>query len=202
MEFVFSKDKIVFNRVLSELDKFVIDFVKVLNKCNIKYVIVSGYVSIVFGRSRQTEDVDMLVAEVPYEEFEDLWDEITKEFECMNTDNPKDAYENYLKEGSAIRFYRKDNPFPNMEFKFAKEKDDFYSINNSIRLLISGNELEISPIEFHIAYKFYLGSEKDFEDAKFVFNIFRKNIDLDLLKNHLKKLNIDSKLIEEYLGLL
>lgn len=40
----FSEGKIVFNRELSNLDKFVIDFVEILNSVKIRYVIVSGYV--------------------------------------------------------------------------------------------------------------------------------------------------------------
>lgn len=37
---------------MSPLDKFVFNFCKLLEKEHIKYVVVSGYVAIVFGRSR------------------------------------------------------------------------------------------------------------------------------------------------------
>ena len=49
---------IVINRDLTELDIFVRDFLNVFKKHN-DYLIVSGFVSIVTGRSRGTEDVDM-----------------------------------------------------------------------------------------------------------------------------------------------
>ena len=52
----FNKE-IKLNKELNKLDKFVIDFCKLLDR----YVIVSGYVSILFGRSRSTEDVDLLI---------------------------------------------------------------------------------------------------------------------------------------------
>ncbi|MBI2141461.1 hypothetical protein HYU16_03480, partial [Candidatus Woesearchaeota archaeon] len=55
MEFVDDKT-IKLDKVLNELDKFVLKFIKILEK-HADYVIVSGYVSILFGRSRSTEDI-------------------------------------------------------------------------------------------------------------------------------------------------
>lgn len=202
MNIEYSKEKIVLKRELSVLDKFVIDFVRILDKHNIKYVLVSGYVSIVFGRSRQTEDVDMIISKMPYQEFENLWGDLTKEFECMNTDDPIYAYKNFLNDYAAIRFFRSGFPLPNMEFKFGKTPDDIYSLNNFIEFFLSGNKLIISQLEFHIAYKFYLGSEKDLEDAKFIFDLFKGKIDIKKLKEHFKKLNIDSNTVKEYLGFI
>jgi hypothetical protein len=60
MEIEFKEDKIIFNRELSLLDSFVLSFTEHLASNNIKYVIVSGYVAILFGRSRISEDVDIL----------------------------------------------------------------------------------------------------------------------------------------------
>ena len=59
MKLKFSKKKIEFRKELNDLDKFVIDFTSILNKLKIKYVIVSGYVAILFGRSRSSEDIDI-----------------------------------------------------------------------------------------------------------------------------------------------
>lgn len=53
MEFEFKKNKIVFNRELSDLDQLVISFTKILNRQKIDYVIISGYIAILFGKSRQ-----------------------------------------------------------------------------------------------------------------------------------------------------
>ena len=51
---------IVVNRDLTELDIFVRDFLEVLKRHS-DYLIVSGFVSISTGRTRGTEDVDVLV---------------------------------------------------------------------------------------------------------------------------------------------
>jgi len=46
--------------ILSNLDKFVLEFIKVLEQ-HVDYVIISGYVSIVLGRTRITEDIDVFI---------------------------------------------------------------------------------------------------------------------------------------------
>ncbi len=201
MDIEYSRGRIVLNRQLSGLDKFVIDFCKILEKHEIGYVIVSGYLSIVFGRSRYTEDVDMIVEQISYEKFRSFWNDVSRDFECINTDNPEEAYNHFLKKYSAVRFSRVGSVFPNMEVKIGTTKDDLYSLSNSIELVLSDNKLIISQIEFHIAYKFYLGSEKDLEDAKFVYKLLEEHIDKNLLLRHLDKLNIDSNIIHKYLGL-
>ena len=59
MEFI-SKNNIKIDRELSELDIFTLDFINVLKKYT-KYVLVSGYVSILLGRSRASEDIDVII---------------------------------------------------------------------------------------------------------------------------------------------
>lgn len=58
MEFV-TERKIKLGKSLSELDKFVLRFIRIVEKY-VDYVIISGYVVILLGRSRATEDVDLL----------------------------------------------------------------------------------------------------------------------------------------------
>ncbi len=59
---------ILTNKTLSELDIFVLDFLSVL-KAYTDYVIVSGYVTILFGRARGTEDIDIIMLKKFLEEF-------------------------------------------------------------------------------------------------------------------------------------
>ena len=57
MKFI-SNSIIELDRELSDLDKFTLNFVRILSKYA-KYVVVSGYVSILFGRARSSEDIDI-----------------------------------------------------------------------------------------------------------------------------------------------
>ena len=62
------KKTIQIDRELSDLDKFTLDFVKILKK-HTKYVIVSGYVAILLGRARASEDVDIIIPRIDFSTF-------------------------------------------------------------------------------------------------------------------------------------
>ena len=53
MEYIPNERKIVSKKVLNELDKLVLEFIGVVEK-RVRYMIVSGYVAILLGRSRAT----------------------------------------------------------------------------------------------------------------------------------------------------
>ncbi len=185
------KDKngiISINKQLNSLDKFVIKFSDVLNKMDVKYVFVSGYVSIIFGRNRSSEDIDILVEKLDFQKFCALWDRIIKDFDCIITGNKKEAYDEYLSNNHAIRFSEKGKFVPNMEVKFPKTELDFWSLNNSIKVSLNGSSLFLSKIELQIPFKLFLGSEKDLEDAKFLYELFKDNIDINLLNAFNEKL--------------
>ncbi|MCX8202407.1 MAG: hypothetical protein N3G74_01200 [Candidatus Micrarchaeota archaeon] len=197
MEMKFSKKTIEMNKILSPLDKFVFDFCRILDDEKIRYVIVSGYVAIVFGRSRNTEDVDIIVEKIPYEKFERLWNRLKKKYECLNTNEPKTAYYEYLKNKTAVRFSRKGEVIPNFEFKFPKMDEDVISLNNSVELRIKNKRLFISPIELQIVYKLKLESEKDVGDAIFLYELFKEKIDEETFKNWIAYFKIKENIIKE-----
>ncbi|HDS44645.1 MAG TPA: hypothetical protein ENN68_00855 [Methanomicrobia archaeon] len=61
MELEFEDGKrIRFARELFELDKFVVEFVRILQRLGIRYVVSSGSITILFGRTRTTKDIDVL----------------------------------------------------------------------------------------------------------------------------------------------
>ncbi|MFH1249071.1 MAG: hypothetical protein V1660_02875 [archaeon] len=187
MKYYPEKREIFLERELSNLDKFVVKFCKLAGE----YVIVSGYVSIILGRSRATEDVDMLVPDMNKEDFRKKWKEILSHgFECINTSKPEEAY-NMLKE-HAIRFFR-GVPLPNMEFKTIKNDIDRYSFENRLKINLGGEAIYISPIEMQIAYKLFLGSDKDIEDAKHLYEIFKEKLNNALLLEFIEKLQVSDK---------
>lgn len=52
------------------------------------------------------------------------------------------------------------------------------------------SELFISPIEIQIAFKLWLGSEKDIEDAVYLFELFKDKLNRNLLIKKCKELNV------------
>ncbi|MGP8320042.1 MAG: hypothetical protein ACT6FD_04545 [Methanosarcinaceae archaeon] len=57
------------------LDKFTEAFVNVVEK-HVEYIIVSGFVAIAHGRSRGTEDIDMIIERIEKDKFLKLHDDL------------------------------------------------------------------------------------------------------------------------------
>ncbi|HOJ96398.1 MAG TPA: hypothetical protein PK024_06120 [Methanospirillum sp.] len=169
------------NRHLSQLDLFVSRVLYTLTKYS-PYVIVSGYVAILFGRSRSTEDIDILIPYCDLSLFHTIHDTFIEDgYEFLNAEDASGLY-SILASGSAIRLCQKDSFIPNIEIKFIKNESDEYSFTNRIELIIDGKNFWISPLEIQIAFKFWLGSEKDIEDAIFIREVCRDVIDEDLIR--------------------
>lgn len=177
-------------KLLNKLDKFILDFIKILEKYT-EYVIVSGYVSILLGRSRATEDIDLLIPKINKENLSAMWEELYEHhFECINTSKPEEAFE-MLKE-HAIRFF-KDIPVPNIEFKIIKSDLDKHSFNSRLKVILEQGVLFISPLEMQIAYKLFLGSEKDLEDAKHLYDLFKEKLNKEELLSLISELKVKDK---------
>lgn len=197
MEYTYRKGEIIYpNKALTTLDKLVIDF---LSHIDVDYVIVSGYVAILFGRDRHTEDVDIFIRPMARRAFLSLFKKIISsgKYYCVNTDDANDAYE-ILREKSSVRFAEKGTFDPNFEIKFPQNELNEYSIDNALKVKIGkGRTIKIGPIELQLAYKLYLGSEKDYEDAAHIYVIFKNDINKSVLRHFLEKLRIKASVIKK-----
>ena len=167
-------DVIVINREFTELDSFVQDFLEILKKhCN--YLIVSGFVSISSGRTRGTEDVDVLVPKLPQKLFDKLFTDLIKNgFWCYQGDNSELVYP-YIENLDSIRFAKVNEMFPNMEVIPITEnrKTKFYEFMHPQKMRIGDFEFNIPQIEFEILYKeIILAGDKDVADAKHLRTFF------------------------------
>ena len=199
MEFVFSGRRIMFSKELSDIDRFVIDFVEILNKCRIKYVIVSGYLAILFGRPRITEDIDVFIVNIDYSMFKKLFGAfVENDYEFLNSAKPEDLFYKYLSESLAIRAAKSKTVFPNVEIKLAKLKLDKMPLENPLMVVVNNKEIVLSPLELQIAFKLYLGSRKDVEDARFLFKLFENKVNTADIEKYAAELRCRSKL--KFLG--
>jgi len=177
MEYLSNKKEIILNRELNKLDRFALDFTRILEK-HADYVIISGYVSILLGRSRATDDIDIFIKELPFGQFSELYEDLQRNgFECINAEAPKEVF-SYIKDGLAIRFSRKNAPTPNFEVKFPKREIDKETFSDFITVILPSGKFKISSLERQIAFKrYYLKSEKDIEDALHIEELFKKQLD-------------------------
>jgi hypothetical protein len=171
------------------LDKFVEDFVKVVEKFT-KYIIVSGFVAIAHGRSRGTEDIDMIIEKISEKKFFELHNAlIEKGFECMQSPNPHKIYNMYLDNGLSIRYTRKEEFLPEMEIKLAKDFLDEYQIQTRKKFPFTGLDVYFSSIDTNIAFKEeLLKSDKDLEDAKHLRIIYKDEINENEINKIKKKI--------------
>ena len=191
IEVTIGKFRYSFSREMGELDYLVLNFTKILNEMNIKYVVVSGYVTILFGRSRMSEDIDIIVEKIDWNKFLTLWSSLKDKFWCIITEDPQEAYDKYLNSGFAIRFALKDKIIPNIKIKHPKTDFENWVLNNSIKVKIDDQNILISNIEVQIAFKLYLGSEKDIEDAKHLYTLFKEALDKDMLNTFISMFEIE-----------
>lgn len=202
MKYTYSKSKNTIKLVgkeLTLLDRFVLDFI---SHVNIKYVIVSGYVAILFGRSRSTEDIDMFITDEGIDAFRKFYEEIVNggKYYAINAKDADDAYELMTVDKSSLRFAERDTFDPNFEVKFAMKETDFYSMENPwIVDFGAGARVRISPMELEIVYKLYLGSEKDFDDAAHLYTVFKEILDLEKLRSFIRELNIKTSIVRRVL---
>ncbi len=179
-------DTITINRDLNELDLFVKEFLEVLKKHS-DYLLVSGYVSISTGRTRGTEDVDLLLPLMEKEKFNTLLDDLQKNnFWCYQSDELEEIY-SYLSNMSNIRFARKGEMFPNMEIVPINQskKIQFFEFTHPQKIRIRDFEFKIPQIEFEIAYKeTMLRGTKDIADAKHLRTFFSEIVKEEKIKEY------------------
>ncbi len=194
MEFKFSKGILKFDKVLSDLDKFVFEFVDLLDANKINYVIISGYVSIVLGRTRTTEDIDIFINKIDFKKFKSFFDSLEKNgYWILNAIDVKGPFE-MLEDGLAIRIAKKSAIIPNFEIKFAKKDTDFISLEKPLKVVVNGKLILMSPLEIQIPFKLWLGSNKDIEDAVHIYSIFKDNLDRKLLTSIAKRLKAEKEM--------
>ena len=181
------------------LDEFAEKFCSIVDK-HAKYIVCSGFVAIAHGRTRGTEDIDMIIEEIPLKKFIELHRDLLKGgFICMQSDNPKTIYENYLKHRESIRYVMAEEGLfpPEMEVKLVKDSLDEEQLKERIKMPLTGLNVYFSPAEWNIAFKEeLLKSEKDIEDAKHLRIIYSSEIDeqkINEIKNKIRKIRLKNE---------
>lgn len=174
----------------SILDRFCTEFCAIVDK-HAKYIIVSGFIAIAAGRTRATEDIDMILEPINKTRFTRLHTELVERgFTCMQSDNPTVLYDDYLKQKTSIRYTYQDKHAPEMEVKFAKDQLDLLQLQGRIKIPQTWLDVWFGSIEMTIAFKEdYLKSDKDLEDARHLRIVFEPDE---------RKINECKKLIRMY----
>ncbi len=178
------KNEIILEREMSDLDKFAFTFSKVIEQ-KTEYVIVSGYVSILLGRSRASEDIDMIMPWMDFEKWESIYSYLIKcGYYSLNAASAKMAYD-LLKDDIAVRFAPEGIVIPNMEILFAVSDVQKLALSTSMLVRVGRESIRISNLELQIAYKEkVLGSSKDLEDAMHLRMVLGSHLNAEKLKEY------------------
>jgi hypothetical protein len=114
---------------------------------------VGGYVAILFGRSRGTEDIDLIVRRMEPSEFLLLYNELRgKGYYFVKPGGPSELYR-MLDEGLRVGVTVEGIVIPNFVLKFAESELDEYSMDNRVAVVFDDERMYVPPIELQIAYK-------------------------------------------------
>jgi len=189
------EDALVVSKRLTELDREVIEFTEILESEGISYVIVSGYVAILTGRSRSTEDVDVIIESLTETETEELVEEL-KRRGYWGMAMPLDSMYELLDDGDRIRIAEEDELIPNFEVWFADSSLERNVLRSPLPTEVGGETLYVSPIERQIAYKLRLAQSadsvtgNDFEDALHLYTTFEEQLKTEELERHVTELGV------------
>ena len=149
------------------LDKFAEDFCAIVGRY-VEYMVVSGFAAISSGRTRGTEDIDMIIGEMSREKFAEMHNDLVENnFECMQSENPEVLFEKYLIGKDSIRYTWGGKTLPEMELHFVKDVIDKYQLKRRVKMELTKLQIYFAPIEGNIAFKEeWLKGDKDFEDAR------------------------------------
>lgn len=176
------------------LDKFALDFCAIAEK-HVKYIVVSGFVAIAHGTRRTTEDIDMIIEKMSFEQFKRFHNDLLKSgFHCMQSTKVEDIYE-YLTHKDSVRYVRQGSLMPpEMEVKFVKDEIDELQMQTRRKFDFTGLDIWFSSIEFNIAFKEeLLKANKDLEDARHLRILYKNEIDenfINQVKKMIKKLRL------------
>ncbi|MFW5846984.1 MAG: hypothetical protein ACOCUU_02370 [Nanoarchaeota archaeon] len=178
------------------LDKFAEDFCKIVEE-HCKYIVCSGFVAIAHGRTRGTEDIDMIIEKIDKEKFIELHCALLdKNFDCIQSSDAEEVFDLYLSQGESVRYVWKSDSFapPEMEIKFAKDEIDNEQLSERVKFPLTKLDIFFSSIEANIAFKEeLLKSDKDIEDAKHLRIIYEGEFNEDKIiyfKNKIKKIRL------------
>lgn len=186
---------LLLSRELSDLDQAVIEFCSVLDECGIDYVIVSGYVAILTGRSRSTEDIDIILERMSASKLDKLAHSLD-EHGYWGMAMPLTDLSEMLSSDDRLRVAEEDQFYPNFEIWLASNDVERKALSTSIVAALGGAELAISSIELQIAYKLRLAqasgdvSGKDFEDALHLYLTFEDELNTEKLERYVSDLGV------------
>lgn len=180
-------DTLIIERAPNRLDELAIEVSGILDALGIEHVFVSGYVAILTGRSRGTEDIDVLLERLEPATVDRLVATL-KRHDLWGPAMPLDHMDEMLAEH--IWVARAEETIPHLELKYVTDRFDMASLEHRITARIADAELPIGCLELQIAYKLWMGSRTDVEDALHLYLLFEETLSTPDLERWVDALDV------------
>lgn len=184
-----SDDQLHVGREPNDLDDLAIEFSAILADLEIEHVFVAGYLAILTGRTRMTEDIDVIVEPLTESEVASLVEALDAN-DFWGPAMPLDEMYGNLDAGTNSWVAPDGQTTPHLEVKFPTDEYDEASLKNAIDAHVGDAVLPIGPLELQIAYKLRLGTRTDFEDAAHLYALFRESLRTTRLETWVEKLEV------------
>ena len=183
---------LIVDRDLNRLDELAIDFSRILSDLDIGHVFVAGYVAILSGRSRSTEDIDVFIERCPASQIAELVEELEADGYWGPAMPLSETY-GKLSSGTNIWVAPDGEMSPHLEMKFPSDEFDAASLENAIPAHIGDDRIPIGPLELQIAYKLSLGTRTDLEDAAHLYAVFGETLSIERLELWTQALGVEDR---------
>ncbi|GAA0514316.1 hypothetical protein SAMN04488066_103146 [Halorubrum aquaticum] len=183
---------LVVDREPNRLDELAIGFSRVLSRLDVDHVFVAGYVAILAGRSRSTEDVDVFIERCSSERIDELVVELERDGYWGPAMPLSETYGN-LANGTNIWVAPDGEMTPHLEVKFPGDEFDHASLENAIDAHVGDETIPIGPLELQIAYKLSLGGRTDLEDAAHLYTVFGETLSTPRLEGWVERLDVEDR---------
>lgn len=186
----FRNGELVVEREPNELDRLAISFTAILDELDIRHVYVAGYVAVLTGRARTTQDVGVLLEPLD----ETRVDRLVEKLEANGMWGPAMPLAETYEMATEVNIWiaPEEQVIPHVEAKFASDESGYTALENSLTARVGDAAVPIGPLELEIPYKLYLGSQKDFEDAVHLFTLFEETLRTAELERWVEKLGVES----------
>jgi hypothetical protein len=188
----FTEQGVVIDKEPSELDELIIDVSRVLEAVDVDYAVVSGYVAVLFGRARATEDIDVIVESFEASTAQQIADRL-QDCGYWGSAMPLEELYGTLSDGLPVRIAEDGDIVPNVELKFPSDEYDDLSLRNTTTVSVGGCEIRIGSLELQIAYKLAMDTPKDFEDALYLYEVMGRNINTAQLEAYVEQLGVEDE---------
>ena len=188
----FTDEGVVIDKPPSDLDRLILEVGDILDDVGIGYSVVSGYVAVLFGRSRATEDIDVITERFDKETADGLTKRL-RNAGYWGSAMPLDDLHETLSDDLPVRIAEDGHRVPNVELKFVSDEYDRISLDNAISVRLGEESLRVGSLEFQIAYKLDMGARKDYEDALYLHEVVGPGLNRTALEEYVTKLGVEDE---------